>query len=183
MSQGDRESSDAKRKDKKDNRKCRDREVAESESTREVVQLLNTEEVHGIVGSEVSTETFVAELGSKAHVPLISLTPRSLSHVNTASPYMIQITPDDSYQAQAIESICKQFKWLEDVIFGSCAVGIRLYVPNSENLGIRPRNSISMTLGELLHRVGDSTEKNLTTGPPLMIIVFSNSTWTSKPQP
>nr|GLL33508.1 uncharacterized protein LOC109166912 [Ipomoea trifida] len=35
MSQGDRESSDAKRKDKKDNRKCRDREVAETESTRE----------------------------------------------------------------------------------------------------------------------------------------------------
>ncbi|XP_019160341.1 PREDICTED: glutamate receptor 2.8-like isoform X2 [Ipomoea nil] len=81
-----------------------------------VLQLLNTEEVQGIVGSEVSTEAFVAELGSKAHVPLISLTPRSLSHVNIASPYTIQITPDDSYQAQAIASICKQFKWLEVVI-------------------------------------------------------------------
>ncbi|XP_031122953.1 glutamate receptor 2.9-like [Ipomoea triloba] len=81
-----------------------------------VLQLLNTEEVHGIVGYEVSTEAFVAELGSKAHVPLISLTPRSLSHVNIASPYMIQITPDDSYQAQAIASICKQFEWLEVVI-------------------------------------------------------------------
>lgn len=76
-----------------------------------MLQLLNTEGVQGIVGSEVSTEAFVAELGSKAHVPIISLTP-----VYTASPYIVQITPDNSYQAQAIASICKQFEWLEVVI-------------------------------------------------------------------
>ncbi|KAI5675431.1 hypothetical protein M9H77_06381 [Catharanthus roseus] len=81
------------------------------------LELLKHKEVHGVLGPELSTEaTFVAELGAKAHVPVISFTAKSESFSSKRNPYIIRTTPDDSHQAKALADIFQGFEWHEVVI-------------------------------------------------------------------
>nr|GMD22026.1 glutamate receptor 2.2-like [Ipomoea batatas] len=80
------------------------------------MQLLNNG-VQAIVGSEISIEDYVAELGTKAQIPIISLTPTPLSKPFKTPPYFLQLTPDnENHQAQALAAICKHFQWRQVVI-------------------------------------------------------------------
>ncbi|CAI9098694.1 OLC1v1035386C1 [Oldenlandia corymbosa var. corymbosa] len=81
------------------------------------IELMKNEEVHSILGPQMFTQNkFVAELGGKAHVPVVSFTARSQSVSYQQSPYVVRTTPDDSNQARALSSICKGFGWLAAVI-------------------------------------------------------------------
>ncbi|CAA3002516.1 glutamate receptor -like [Olea europaea subsp. europaea] len=82
-----------------------------------VQKLLKHEEVHGILGPQGATEDkFVAELGGKVHVPVISFSARSSTISAAKNRYYVRTTPDDLYQAQALAAICQGFKWPEVVI-------------------------------------------------------------------
>ncbi|CAI9782977.1 unnamed protein product [Fraxinus pennsylvanica] len=82
-----------------------------------VLDLLKHEEVHGILGSQVATEDkFLAELGGKVNVPVISFTARSSTLPYSQNRFFIRTTPDDMYQAQALAAICQEFQWSEVVI-------------------------------------------------------------------
>ncbi|XP_019160339.1 PREDICTED: glutamate receptor 2.2-like [Ipomoea nil] len=81
------------------------------------LQLLNNG-VEAIVGSEICIEDYVAELGTKAQIPIISFTPTTLSKPFKSQPYFFQLTPDndEKHQAQALAAICKHFQWRQVVI-------------------------------------------------------------------
>ncbi|KAK4485547.1 hypothetical protein RD792_008190, partial [Penstemon davidsonii] len=79
-----------------------------------VLDLLKNEKVDGILGPHKTTEeTFVAEVGVKAHVPIISFTARSSTLSYTDNHYFVRATLDDAVQAQALASICQGFEWPE----------------------------------------------------------------------
>ncbi|CAI9782980.1 unnamed protein product [Fraxinus pennsylvanica] len=83
----------------------------------DVQKLLKHEEVHGILGPHGAIEDkFVAELGGKVHVPVISFSARSSTISGAQNRYYVRTTPDDLYQAQALAAICQGFKWPEVVI-------------------------------------------------------------------
>ncbi|KAL3819523.1 hypothetical protein ACJIZ3_005428 [Penstemon smallii] len=91
-----------------------------------VLDLLKNEKVDGILGPQKTTEeTFVAEVGAKAHVPIISFTARSSTLSYTNNHYFVRATLDDAVQAQALASICQGFEWpevavlYEDTEYGS----------------------------------------------------------------
>ncbi|KAL2502159.1 Glutamate receptor 2.2 [Forsythia ovata] len=87
------------------------------ESDFAVLDLLNHEEVHGILGPQTATEDkFLSELGGKVHVPVISFTARSSTLPHAQNRYFVRTTPDDMYQAQALADICQGYKWSEVVI-------------------------------------------------------------------
>ncbi|KAL3532885.1 hypothetical protein ACH5RR_006406 [Cinchona calisaya] len=82
-----------------------------------VTEMLKNEEMHGVLGAQWSKEaTFVAELGARAQVPVISFTAKSraLSHSN--STYFVRTTPDDIYQVKSLAAICQGFDWQEIIV-------------------------------------------------------------------
>ncbi|CAI9098701.1 OLC1v1035392C1 [Oldenlandia corymbosa var. corymbosa] len=83
------------------------------------IELMKNEEVHSLLGPQMFTQDkFIAELGGKVHVPVISFSGRSQSVSYEQTPYFVRTTPDDSNQARALVSICKGFDWLGAVILG-----------------------------------------------------------------
>ncbi|CAI9769387.1 unnamed protein product [Fraxinus pennsylvanica] len=82
-----------------------------------VLELMKQGEVHGVLGPQGPTEDkFVAELGGKVHVPVISFTARSSTLPSAQNRYFLRTTPDDSYQAQALAAICQGYEWPQVVI-------------------------------------------------------------------
>nr|GMD27777.1 glutamate receptor 2.2-like [Ipomoea batatas] len=80
------------------------------------MQLLNNG-VQAIVESEISIEDYVAELGTKSQIPIISLTPTPLSKPFKTPQYFLQLTPNnENHQAQALAAICKHFQWRQVAI-------------------------------------------------------------------
>ncbi|KAL3532889.1 hypothetical protein ACH5RR_006410 [Cinchona calisaya] len=82
-----------------------------------VIEMLKNEEMHGVLGPQWSKEAkFVAELGARAQVPVISFTAKSraLSHSN--STYFVRTTPDDIYQVKSLAAICQGFDWQEIIV-------------------------------------------------------------------
>ncbi|KAG8372427.1 hypothetical protein BUALT_Bualt12G0065000 [Buddleja alternifolia] len=91
-----------------------------------VVELLKDEDVHGVIGPQVSSEeTFFTELGQKVHVPIISFTARTSALPYKQNSYFVRTTPDDAIQAKALATICKGFEWpevtvlYEDIDYGN----------------------------------------------------------------
>ncbi|KAL0383197.1 UNVERIFIED_CONTAM: Glutamate receptor 2.5 [Sesamum calycinum] len=83
----------------------------------DVLELLQHEEVYGIVGPQDSIEeTFFAELGEKVHMPMISFTARTSTLSYKEDRYFVRATPDDAIQAQALATICQGFGWHEVVV-------------------------------------------------------------------
>ncbi|KAK4404511.1 Glutamate receptor 2.7 [Sesamum angolense] len=82
-----------------------------------VLELLQHEEVHGIVGPQDSIEeTFFAELGEKVHMPIISFTATTSTLSHKENRYFVRATPDAAIQAQALAMICQGFEWQEVVV-------------------------------------------------------------------
>ncbi|KAF5199265.1 Glutamate receptor 2.2 [Thalictrum thalictroides] len=83
----------------------------------EAVDLLKDVEVHVIVGPQKSAQAeFVAELGNKSQVPVISFTATSPSLSRSHMPYFVRMTQNDTYQLEAIASIIQAFGWKEVVL-------------------------------------------------------------------
>ncbi|KAK6159140.1 hypothetical protein DH2020_006454 [Rehmannia glutinosa] len=79
-----------------------------------VRELLDHEQVHGILGP--AEELFIAVLGRKAHVPIISFTARSSALSNTENQYVVRTALDDEVQGRALAAICHGFEWKKVVV-------------------------------------------------------------------
>ncbi|KAK7262788.1 hypothetical protein RJT34_30368 [Clitoria ternatea] len=72
---------------------------------------------------------FMINLGSKAHVPILTFSATSLSLSSLHSPYFFRIAQNDSAQVNAICSLVQAFGWKEVV---------PIYVDNSYGEGVIP---------------------------------------------
>ncbi|KAL6187654.1 hypothetical protein ACLB2K_039050 [Fragaria x ananassa] len=81
------------------------------------VELLRNEEVQAIIGPQTSNEAkFVASLGEKAQIPIISFSVTSPSLTPTVNRFFIRTALDDSCQLKAITSIVQAYGWHEVVL-------------------------------------------------------------------
>ncbi|KAK0591073.1 hypothetical protein LWI29_035285 [Acer saccharum] len=82
------------------------------------LDLLENSKVRAIIGAQTSMEAkFLAELGDKTKVPVISFSaPTSTSSPSNKYPYFFQINQDESSQATCIADIVRAFKWKDVVI-------------------------------------------------------------------
>ncbi|CAL5081564.1 unnamed protein product [Urochloa decumbens] len=80
------------------------------------VDLLKNVRVQAVVGPQTSTQAkFLAELGNKTSVPIISFSADSPSQSSSQTPYFIRTAWNDSSQAEAIASLIQKFNWREVV--------------------------------------------------------------------
>ncbi|KAL6656052.1 hypothetical protein ACP70R_006878 [Stipagrostis hirtigluma subsp. patula] len=80
------------------------------------VDLIKNVGVQAIIGPQTSTQAkFLAELGNKSTVPIISFSANSPSRSPSQSPYFIRTAWNDSSQAEAIASLVQRFNWREVV--------------------------------------------------------------------
>ncbi|XP_021762077.1 glutamate receptor 2.7-like [Chenopodium quinoa] len=85
-------------------------------SAEAVLDLLKNQQVVAIIGPQTSQEAqFVANLGKKAQVPIVSYSYTIPLLYSLQSPYFIRATQDDSYQVQPISDLIQAFGWREIV--------------------------------------------------------------------
>ncbi|KAL6660689.1 hypothetical protein ACP70R_001724 [Stipagrostis hirtigluma subsp. patula] len=78
------------------------------------VDLLKNVRVQAIIGPQTSTQVkFLAELGNKSRVPIISFLANSPPRLPSQTPYFIRTAWNDSSQAEAIASLVQRFNWRE----------------------------------------------------------------------
>ncbi|KAK1276934.1 Glutamate receptor 2.9 [Acorus gramineus] len=93
------------------------------------LHLLGQEQVQAILGPQRSSQAkFIAELGNKARVPVISSSARSPSLSSAQIPYFVQAALSTSSQARAIAALFSAYNWREAIVvyedtdFGSSAI-------------------------------------------------------------
>jgi glutamate receptor, ionotropic, plant len=80
------------------------------------VDLLNNVHVQAIVGPQSTTQAkFLAELGNKSSVPIISFSANSPTRYPSQTPYFIRTGWNDTAQAEAIASFVQKYNW-RDVV-------------------------------------------------------------------
>ena len=89
---------------------------------------MNKEKVHAIIGPQSSTQAkFVANLGEKAHVPILSFSATSPLLTTNHKQFFIQTTQDDSTQVKAIAALIQAYGWREVIpIYEDTDYGIDL---------------------------------------------------------
>ncbi|KAF5189174.1 Glutamate receptor 2.2 [Thalictrum thalictroides] len=80
------------------------------------IDLIKNVQVQAILGPQTSSEAeFVADIGNKTKVPIISFSATSPSISSTKTPYFIRTALNDSTQVKAIAAIVKAFGWRQIV--------------------------------------------------------------------
>ncbi|KAF8392932.1 hypothetical protein HHK36_021172 [Tetracentron sinense] len=97
--------------------------------------LLKNVEVQAIIGPETSAQAnFVADLGVKAQVPIVSFSATSSSLSSTRTSYFIRAAQNDSSQVKAMSAIVKAFGWGEVVPIyedSDCGNGVIPYLTDA----------------------------------------------------
>jgi ABC-type branched-subunit amino acid transport system substrate-binding protein len=76
------------------------------------VDLINNGQVQAIIGPQTSAEAeFVAHLGSRAHVPVLSYSATSPSLSPVQTPYFVRTAANDSFQAAPVAAVLAAFGW------------------------------------------------------------------------
>ncbi|CAM0943577.1 unnamed protein product [Alopecurus aequalis] len=90
------------------------------------LDLINNAQVHAIIGPQTSAQAeFVAHLGNRSHVPVLSYSATSPSVSPAQTPYFVRTAANDSLQAAPVASVLAAFGWLaaavvhEDSPFGA----------------------------------------------------------------
>lgn len=91
--------------------------------------MLNADEPHAILGPQTSVEApFVADLGAKASIPVVSFSATSPAVSPARSTYFVRAVPGDAAQVRAIAAIVQAFDWrrvvaiYEDSDYGTALV-------------------------------------------------------------
>lgn len=80
------------------------------------VDLLKNAQVQAIIGPWTSTESaFVAYVGDRTHVPIVSFSATSPSLSPARTPFFVRATANDSFQAAPIAAFLRAFSWREAV--------------------------------------------------------------------
>ncbi|XP_018678694.2 glutamate receptor 2.7-like [Musa acuminata AAA Group] len=81
------------------------------------LDLIENSEVEVIIGPQKSSQAaFVAELGDRSQVPIISFSATSPTLTSSLIPYFVRTTLNDSSQVNSISSIIKAYGWREVVL-------------------------------------------------------------------
>lgn len=81
-------------------------------ATSAAVDLINNAQVHAIIGPQTSAQAeFVAHLGSRAHVPVLSYSATSPSLSPVQTPYFVRTAANDSFQAAPVAAVLAAFGW------------------------------------------------------------------------
>ncbi|KAL6911999.1 hypothetical protein ACP4OV_000804 [Aristida adscensionis] len=83
------------------------------------VDLISNAKVQAIIGPQTSEEAeFVARIGSRATVPVLSFSATSpaLSPSRSGAPFLVRTGADDAFQAAAIADVVRSFAWREAVL-------------------------------------------------------------------
>ncbi|KAM3244443.1 hypothetical protein ACQJBY_056025 [Aegilops geniculata] len=76
------------------------------------LDLIKNAQVQAIIGPKTSAEAeFVAQLGSRAHVPVLSYSATSPSISPTQTPYFVRTAGNDSFQATPVAAVLASFGW------------------------------------------------------------------------
>ncbi|KAJ0053040.1 hypothetical protein Pint_03103 [Pistacia integerrima] len=95
------------------------------------LDLLENSQIRAIVGAQTSMEAnFLAELGVKTKVPLISLSSTTSTSSSNRYPYFVQITQDEISQVAAITDIVETFKWKNIIIIQEDSDDWRNFIPH-----------------------------------------------------
>ncbi|KAF9612896.1 hypothetical protein IFM89_004312 [Coptis chinensis] len=80
------------------------------------MDLLESSKVQAIIGPQKSEHTeFIADLGYKVHIPIISFS-ATIPSIYSRSPYFVRTAPDDQSQVKAIASITQAFEWRKVIL-------------------------------------------------------------------
>ncbi|KAK1276943.1 Glutamate receptor 2.9 [Acorus gramineus] len=86
-------------------------------ATSAAVHLLEHEHVQAVLGPQRSFQAkFIAELGNKARVPVISTSARIPSLSSAQTPYFIRAALSTSLQARAIAALFSAYNWREAIV-------------------------------------------------------------------
>jgi glutamate receptor, ionotropic, plant len=76
------------------------------------LELITGESVHAILGPDTAAEVaFVADLGTKANVPIISYSVTSQSVAPCCFPFFVRAAPSDVLQVHAIAALVQEYEW------------------------------------------------------------------------
>ncbi|XP_072982530.1 glutamate receptor 2.8-like isoform X2 [Typha latifolia] len=76
------------------------------------LELITNDKVHAILGPQSSIESgFVADLGTRAQVPIVSISATSPSVSPTYSPFFVRAVANDADQVGAIAALVGSFGW------------------------------------------------------------------------
>ncbi|KAF9588973.1 hypothetical protein IFM89_017652 [Coptis chinensis] len=78
--------------------------------------LLESSKVQAIIGPQKSEHTeFIADLGYKVHIPIISFS-ATIPSIYSRSPYFVRTAPDEQSQVKAIASSTQAFEWRKVIL-------------------------------------------------------------------
>ncbi|KAF7080895.1 hypothetical protein CFC21_084892 [Triticum aestivum] len=81
------------------------------------LDLIKNAQVQAIIGPKTSAEAeFVAQLGSRAHVPVLSYSATSPSLSPAQTPYFVRTAAKDSLQATPVAAVLAHFGWRAAVV-------------------------------------------------------------------
>nr|CAD1825569.1 unnamed protein product [Ananas comosus var. bracteatus] len=113
------------------------------------MELLTKHEVQAILGPQTSIESaFVAELGSKAHRPIVAFSATNPSVSHSYSPYFLRTAANDAAQTAAIAALVSAYGWrrvvpvYEDTKYGSALVPYLVDALDSVGAAVPYRSAI-----------------------------------------
>ncbi|KAK3184667.1 hypothetical protein Dsin_031953 [Dipteronia sinensis] len=130
-----------------------------------VVDLVQNFKVRAIIGGQTSMEAkFLAELGNKIEIPVISLSATTTTSSLHKYPYAVEISQEESSQATAISAIVKEFKWRDVIIVHEDIDDWTYFIPHladalqEKSIHIAYKSSLSASYNDIriteeLHRL------------------------------
>ncbi|KAM0952248.1 putative periplasmic binding protein-like I [Dioscorea sansibarensis] len=119
------------------------------------LDLLINNRVEAIIGPQTSIQAkFVAELGNRTHIPIISFSATSPVLSSVRTPYFIRITISDSSQAQAIAALVRSFGWsqlipiFEDTDYGTGMIPYLIDAFQTTNARVPHRSMIPLSAND-----------------------------------
>jgi glutamate receptor, ionotropic, plant len=81
------------------------------------VDLIKNEQVQAIIGPQTSAEAaFVAHIGNRTHVPILSYSATSPELSPAQTPFFVRTAVNDSFQAAPIAAVLAEFRWHAAVV-------------------------------------------------------------------
>ncbi|KAL6635260.1 hypothetical protein ACP70R_027931 [Stipagrostis hirtigluma subsp. patula] len=81
------------------------------------VDLIKNEQVQAIIGPQTSAEAeFVAHIGNRTHVPVVSYSATSPDLSPAQTPFFVRTAANDSFQAEPVAAVLAAFRWHAAVV-------------------------------------------------------------------
>lgn len=117
--------------------------------------MLINNRVEAIIGPQTSIQAkFVAEIGNRTHIPIISFSATSPVLSSVRTPYFIRTTISDSSQAQAIAALVRSFGWsqlipiFEDTDYGTGMIPYLIDAFQTTNARVPHRSMIPLSAND-----------------------------------